>query len=233
MEDAEIRAQVYEVLATYDTTEVFAEVKGGLVHLVGEVNSEQQRREIEDSVGQVEGVTRVVNELKVVFVPPEGAHLVYHPELPSEWEELGSDVAIGGIEYDFNDPAGTTDVMESSAEAEPYFPPTDLVLRPAPETREGYEVVGGFAATAMDDLAEGPLPVSGVRRGDEEIADDVRRELSEDSSTTDLAIRVDVRNGIVYLRGSVPSLEDAAAAEEVASRVPGVVEVREHLNIAA
>jgi osmotically-inducible protein OsmY len=35
------------------------------------------------------------------------------------------------------------------------------------------------------------------------------------------------------LRGSVPSLEDADAVEEVASRVPGVREVVEELEVAS
>ncbi len=233
MEDAEIRARVYEVLATYDSIEVYADVKDGVVHLVGEVNTGDQRAEIAGTVREIEGVKAVQNELTVEFVPPEGARLVYHPELPSELGELGSDISLGGTEYDFNDPVGTTDAMESSAEAEPFFPPTDLVVAPAPETAEGYEVVGGFSATSMDELSEGEVPVSGVARGDEEIADDVRRELREDAGTTDLRVRVTVRDGVVYLRGRVSSLQDAEAAEEVAARVPGVVEVREELTIAA
>ncbi len=232
MEDAEIRARVYEVLAIYDSIEVFADVKDGVVHLFGEVNTGEQRSEIAEAVRQIDGVRAVNDELTIEFVPPAGALLVYHPEVPAELEELGSDISLSGTEYDFNDPVGTTDAMESSAEAEPFFPPTDLVLAPAPETAEGYEVVGGFAGTSMDELSEGELPVSGVARGDEEIADDVRRELREDASTADLRVRVVVRDGVVYLRGRVSSLEDAVAAEEVASRVPGVVEVREELAIA-
>jgi osmotically-inducible protein OsmY len=50
--------------------------------------------------------------------------------------------------------------------------------------------------------------------------------------TTDLAVRVAVRNGVVYLRGAVSSLDDAESAEEVASRVPGVAEVVEELDVA-
>ena len=70
------------------------------------------------------------------------------------------------------------------------------------------------------------------RPGDEAIADAIRRELREDALTTDLTIRVTVRDGVAHLRGSVPSLDDAESAEEVAGRVPGVREVIEELDVA-
>ena len=230
MDDAQIRQQVYEVLATYDTVAVFADVENGAVHIVGEVNSAEQRQEIGDLVARIDGVTRVWNELVVEMVPLEGAHLLYHPETPVEMQVEGGDIAVEGTEYDLNDEIGTTDVMESSSESEPFFPPTDVVVRPTSEAHEGYEVVGGWAGTSMDDNSEGPAPFSGVELGDEQIADNVSRELRQDSLTTDLQVRVSVRNGVVYLRGSVPTPDDAEAAEEVASRVPGVAEVKEELE---
>ena len=43
----------------------------------------------------------------------------------------------------------------------------------------------------------------------------------------------DVRRGIVHLRGSVPEIQDAESAEEVAWRVPGVVDVVDETEVAA
>lgn len=200
---------------------------------MGQVTSDSVRREIGMAVSHLEGVRAVRNELQVEYVNPEGSHLTYHPERASEMQEQGGDVVGQGTETDFNEVRGTSDVMEASSEAEPYFPPTDLVVRSAPETSEGFEVVGGFSDTSMDEVSDGQDSVSSVERGDEAIADDVRRELREDSLTTDLDIRVYVRQGVVHLRGSVATLEDAEAAEEVAARVPGVAEVREDLEVAA
>lgn len=232
MKDEDIKLLVDEVLSTFATNDAFGFVKEGVVHLVGEVNSERERIDIVETVRGVPGVRAVRDELRIEFVPPGGSHVVPHPEKPVEMAEEGGDIAVEGTEYDLNDPVGTTDVMEASAEAEPFFPPTDRVVRTVAETEEGYEVVGGFAPTSMDDPAPGEWPVSGVRRGDEEIADDVRRELGEDAATTDLhEVRVWVRDGVVYLRGRVGSLVDAEAAEEVAARVPGVEEVREELEV--
>jgi osmotically-inducible protein OsmY len=68
--------------------------------------------------------------------------------------------------------------------------------------------------------------------GDEGIADAVRRELREDASTTDLGLDVEVREGVVYLRGEVPLLEDAENAEAVAATVPGVIEVVDETEVA-
>jgi osmotically-inducible protein OsmY len=63
------------------------------------------------------------------------------------------------------------------------------------------------------------------------IAEAVQRELREDALTTDLPIRIVVRAGVVSLRGVVPSLELAEAAEEVAARVEGVTEVVDELEV--
>jgi osmotically-inducible protein OsmY len=68
--------------------------------------------------------------------------------------------------------------------------------------------------------------------GDEALADAVRRQLREDALTTDLPIDVGVEEGIVHLYGTVEELEDAENAEEIASRVPGVIEVIDELEIA-
>src|SRR5919204_2063333 len=54
--------------------------------------------------------------------------------------------------------------------------------------------------------------------GDEALADAVRRELAEDSATTDLNIVVAVRNGVAHLRGRVSDLDDADNPESVAGR---------------
>jgi osmotically-inducible protein OsmY len=93
------------------------------------------------------------------------------------------------------------------------------------------EVLGGFSATSLDEVMEDThAPSDDYERGDEEIADDVRRELAEDSLTAGLSIHVEVRRGVAVLWGYVSGPEDAEAAEAVASRVPGVVFVSEQLD---
>lgn len=119
--------------------------------------------------------------------------------------------------------------LDESVEPEPaFFAPTDPVLKLG--ERGGADVLGGFTPTSdtsfeVDRSAEGQQP------GDEAIADAVRRELREDALTTDLPIEVVVEEGVVHLHGRVSSLEEAEGAEDVASRVPGVREVLEELEL--
>jgi osmotically-inducible protein OsmY len=131
-------------------------------------------------------------------------------------------------EPDFTGDIGTTEYEESAEEAVPFFAPTDPVVRPSADP-ESIEVVGGFQATSMD--AE--PGETGVRaRSDEDIAEEVLRELREDALTIDLTVEVETRRGVVVLRGTVPTLEDAENAEAVANRIRGVKEVREELDVA-
>ena len=125
---------------------------------------------------------------------------------------------------------GTMDFTEAVEEAEPYFPPTDPVVEPTREHYREIEVVGGYAGTSMDELEDSYESSTGGS-GDEQITDEVSRELREDAGTTALSIRVETVDGVVHLQGVVPSLEDVELAEEVASRIPGVVEVSEELDI--
>jgi hypothetical protein len=121
------------------------------------------------------------------------------------------------------------DATEAVEEAEPYFPPTDPVIRPGPDA----EIVNGFAPTSMDgDPATPPRSETGGP-ADEALAARIRRELREDAATADLNIHVRVKNGVATLTGTVNDLEDTDNALEVAGRVPGVVDVVDALEIAA
>lgn len=57
------------------------------------------------------------------------------------------------------------------------------------------------------------------------------RTLREDTATAGIEFTVEVVSGIVTLTGEVSDIVDAENAEEVASRITGVVEVRERLDV--
>jgi osmotically-inducible protein OsmY len=126
---------------------------------------------------------------------------------------------------------GTNDAYIAADEGIAYFPPTDPVVDDQADARGNISVIGGFQTTSL----QGDEDESTGRsvRGDEQISDDVRRELREDATTTDLDVQVDTRNGTVVLLGEVETLEDAENAEAVAARVPGVRDVRESLTVHA
>lgn len=228
--------------ATLEEAGIFvaAELDGDTLVLSGEVDTAESRQaalDVATALARPRGL-RVDESIDVLDVSPDGAFL---------GDETGENVGGGAFAYadpdanpnaqldpvfetdpDFTDDIGTSDSQRSAAEAEPYFPPTDPVVRPSTTAQE-LAVVGGFGATSMDDL-EGAAGFD--ERNDDDLMQAVHRELREDALTTDLEIRVTARDGTVILRGEVPSLEDVDSAEDVASRVGGVREVQEELTIA-
>jgi BON domain len=159
----------------------------------------------------------------------------YPTESLAEAERLG-----GEVDADFTDqelltdpiaaagPSGSADDPVADGD-EVYVPPTDPVVRE--NDRGELEVLGGFSPDSMDEI-EVARSASDAYLGDEAIRDAINRELREDALTTSLeGIRVHVVQGRVVLRGAVPSLEDADAVEEVVSRVPGVREVVDELEM--
>jgi osmotically-inducible protein OsmY len=120
-----------------------------------------------------------------------------------------------------DDPVGEGD--------EVYVPPTDPVI--AIDEHANAHVLGGFTATSDEEVQVDRSALDGDY-GDEALAEAILTELREDSMTTDLRIRVHVRNGIAYLRGRVADVDEAEAAEEVARRVPGLEDVVEELEVA-
>ncbi len=157
-------------------------------------------------------------------IPPAGglAEAVADVEIPNA--ELAPDFTDQPLTTDYRAVAEDTDSGDTV-----YFPPTDPVVRPGKDG--GIEVLGGFQATSMDTTEVARSALDG-QPGDEALADAIRRELREDATTTDLPIRVVVRNAVAHLRGRVPGIEDVENAEEVAGRVPGVLEVIEELEVA-
>ena len=135
------------------------------------------------------------------------------------------------LETDDNDVVDDT-IYDDEPPVEPdpaYFAPTDPVIG---SDQEGNLVVlGGWEPTSLSD-EEVDRSAEDNRPGDEALADAIRRELREDAMTTDLQIDVQVENGVARLRGQVPGLDEAEAAQEVASQVPGVRDVIDELDVA-
>lgn len=205
------------------------------ITLTGEVDSEENRQAALDVARAVASGTglAVSDQLEVQTLLPDDAFDDeddpsgdFEYADPSANPDAGDDLEFE-LDPDFTDEVGTTDARVAVQEGEVFFAPTDPVVRPITGD-EALEIVGGFEGTSMDDDLTGPTAEA---RNDDDIAEDVKRELVEDALTTDLGLQVAVRNGLVILRGSVPSIEDVENAEAVASRVPGIIEVREEIRI--
>jgi osmotically-inducible protein OsmY len=245
--DRELAVQVDRQLR--DEAGIYAAVRvgGGVAYLDGLVESAAQRDAATDLALTVEGITRVENYLDI-----EEFDLV---DNDPRQQERGSDTAAylllqddrsaadqrrDALQPDFNDAIAkdgedmTSDAAVAAEEGLPYMPPTDPVVRPAQSDQE-LTVASGFDETAMDEYPDtlATTAFGDAPPGDEDIRQQVIEALADDAATIDLLIDVQVRNGVVSLRGRVPTQADADAAEEVAGRVPTVREVQEELDVAA
>ena len=136
------------------------------------------------------------------------------------------DLALLGQEDPDEMTNATDDPMEAADYAEPYVPPTDppVVPKGGPDN---VEVADGFAPTS-----EGAEERAGTP-GDDEITERVKDLLRIDAATSTLDLDVETVDSVVYLRGTVPTLEDTDLAAEVAARVPGVVDVVDEMTVQA
>lgn len=237
---------VRRLSATLAGVEIFvgAEVRDGTLFLSGEVDSADNHRAVLDVAAALADPAGLAidDSIEVMPTAPEAAFEL--GDDPNTAADLGAtgfayvgpdqdgdgllDAAME-IEPDFGGPIGTTDSQEAAAEAVPYFPPTDPVVR-VTDDREGLAVVGGFEATSLS----GDEDAAGFDvRNDDDITQAVMRELAQDALTQDLVVQADTRDGVVRLRGAVETLDDAENAEAVAAGVSGVQEVIEELDVVA
>lgn len=222
------------------------DVQGGVATISGPVASPELRQAAIDLARMVEGIHGIDDQTEDEVIAPDSEFQRPGDDQDGQFAyaerwALRDDQSDTEPDFEGDVGADSSDFQQAVEEGEPYFPPTDPVVEPSTDD-EDLRVVGGFEDTAMDDLAtRGDRQTSGDPdeidqyrdRDDEDIRDDVARELSEDSLTTDLALTVDVVNGVVFLHGTVESVDDAENAEAVAGRVPGVVEVRDQTETAS
>jgi|DewCreStandDraft_2_1066082.scaffolds.fasta_scaffold05955_4 osmotically-inducible protein OsmY len=234
-DDVDLRLRVEAALATIFPAVIRVRVHAGHVRLQGTVVSARQRQRAEALVRALPGVRTVQNDLVVGPLDPRAAETVSGiPTETAEVEWVPGGRRVAGTEIDLNQTVGTTDSAVAAEEAEPYLPPMDPVVRPASRERhQGLEILGGLATSALDPPHEAEDHPAVLQRGDDELAEDVREALRRDAATADLADRivVTVRRGVVHLRGQVRLLDDIDLLQEVAGRVPGVVDVVDELDL--
>ncbi|HET9014722.1 MAG TPA: BON domain-containing protein [Thermomicrobiaceae bacterium] len=234
--DTEIADRIATLLSEADIP-LAVEVRNGVATLTGPVDSPELRRAAID-LARMGGARTIDDQMEFETIAPDS----YIPGSLDDSHFSVDDREALADEQSDTEPDFMGDVGEDSGlfaesveEAIPYFPPTDPVVEPSTDDRE-LRIVGGFQDTSMDEMATEPDAMPGEEpdviatyrdRDDGDIEDDVARELGEDSLTIDLRLTVNVINGVVFLRGKVPSVEDAENAEAVAARVPGVAEVQD------
>jgi hypothetical protein len=125
----------------------------------------------------------------------------------------------------------TTDPLKATEDGYPYVPPTDPPVVPSDEPG-GAEVAAGFV-TEMEGSPpdEEDLPLR-VEAGDLELENHVYTALRDNSETQDLTnIKVKVRNGVVYLAGTVEIEDDIPLVDDIVSDLAGVSQVHNRLRV--
>jgi len=209
-----------------EAAEIFVavDVRDGALILSGEVDSEEMH-------GAAIDLASIVAERHGQRI--EDAIDVLDVELdlgPGERADIDPEDAPPP-DADTVDDVGTVDFKIATEEGIPYFPPTDPVIGEQYVEQDEVEVIGGFEPTSEDHDEDEVDRVHLL--DDERITTDVLRELRQDATTTELDIQVGTLKRVVYLRGVVPTLEDAENVQAVAARVPGVEDVEDELTIPA
>lgn len=119
-----------------------------------------------------------------------------------------------------------TDPTEAVEEAEPYFPPTDPVVRV--DDKGETQIAGGFGTG--EPLEQNSHAATNDVPPDEALEDLVHRALRLDATTADLQLKVGVLRGVVRLQGMIEDETDAESALAVAGDIPDVIDVVDELT---
>ncbi|HUG46880.1 MAG TPA: hypothetical protein VMP67_00530 [Candidatus Limnocylindria bacterium] len=128
--------------------------------------------------------------------------------------------------------AGETSNPDVAAEeGMTYVPPTDPPVVPSDDP-QGAEVAAGFGATATDEPYD-ENHRSTALSSEDEMSARVREALRADAATSRYAdsVSIGTRGRTVALRGVVDDVDDTYNVVEVVSRVSGVDEVIEELDV--
>jgi len=146
-------------------------------------------------------------------------------------DELEGDDTLGDIIDTAHGDGSTDNVQVAMDQGLVYDPPTDPPVVPSDDL-QGAEIAAGFASSIEDEPEVENLPES-VDDNDEDIEQDIRRELRYNSETTHLDdVRIYVRNGVAYLRGTVLDDADISIVEEFVRDLDLVDEIENELEVA-
>jgi osmotically-inducible protein OsmY len=134
--------------------------------------------------------------------------------------EIGDEDELSG----FPESVGTRDPLEAARDAEPYVPPIDPPVLPG--GAEAIHTATGFG-TDVEEETERGAPYE--RDGD--VEDEVTLLLRQDSLASHWEIVPNVEDGVVTLRGTVPTVDDAEYIQSIVGEVRGVVDVEDEMTI--
>lgn len=213
--DEEIRRNVWDEIShdvRIDSSNITVTVTDGVVYLEGTVPTYTQKIIAAEDARRIKGVVDVVNNLQVV--PPR------------IWtDEEIRDIIRRNLDRDvrISDPSKIHVTVSAGV--------VTLTGTVPSYSQKVAAAEDAWAAPGVIDVIN-DIVVSPARvRTDAEIEADVRRVLDTDPDINAARIQVSVVNGVVYLRGAVPTYYQIEEAEEDAWSVPGVVNVVNELTV--
>lgn len=146
--------------------------------------------------------------------------------------QQAQDVSTGDLIHTHDTDGSTTDPALAQEQGLVYIPPDDPPVVPSDDL-QGVEIAAGFASSMEEaDLDVLDLP-DWVDDNDLDLEDDIRTALRYNSETMHLDdVRVYVRNGVAYLRGTVVSEDDITIVDEMVRDIDAVVDVDNELEVA-
>lgn len=132
-----------------------------------------------------------------------------------------------------------SDAAREEASSEPALDPTLDAPSPMPWLADPTSSAFAFGYTTSLGASSPPPSSRGhagkgpkdYLRADSRVREEVCERLSDDDAVDAREISVEVRAGEVVLSGAVLDRYSKRRAEEIATRVPGVVDVRNHLHV--
>lgn len=153
-------------------------------------------------------------------------------ELLELQEELDEEASLDDDLYDTANTDGSTEnVQLAMDQGLVYTPPMDPPVVPSDDL-QGIELAAGFASSIEDSFASSKLPGS-TGGEDSDVESDLRRALRYNSETMHLDdVRIYVREGIAFLRGTVDDEEDIAIVEDFIRDLDVVDDIQNELETA-
>ena len=210
-----LQRDVYLIGLPIDVTVTY-----GFVTLSGTVGSEYQKSRAYEDVIWIENVKNIKNDILVQWWEEEGSRTkppynVTDTELAKAvTDELQQDGRLDPRDLAITASYGHVTLIGSVA---------DYYQKSVAE-KDAHDVVGVGWITNN-------LVVRAARRDDSEIGTDILFEFSTDAALCDQDIKVNVNNGVVTLSGRVSTGYDREHALTVASRIRGVKEVKDKLEV--
>jgi hypothetical protein len=153
-------------------------------------------------------------------------------ELLELQDEMEGDDTLGDIIDTAHTDGSTDNVQVAMDQGLVWDPPTDPPVVPSDDL-QGVEIAAGFGSSIEDDNWEIANLPERVDDNDADLEEDLRTNLRHNSETSHLEdVRIYVRNGIVYLRGTVDYEDDISIVDEFVRDNEAVRDVDNELETA-